>query len=69
MNGDEVLNVMGNPDKIETLESQGNTSKVWVWSYNILKKFERASDGKDINVTVYFDSEGKVKTISGQNVK
>ncbi len=64
MNGDEVLKVIGNPDEISTLRFVGDQISGWMWSYNIYKKFERAPDETDVNVTVYFDTEGKVKKIS-----
>ena len=69
MNGDEVLNVMGNPDETFIIAFVGDPPRGWKWSYNIFKKFESAVDDTDINVTLYFDIEGKVKKILPQNIK
>ena len=69
MNGDEVLNIMGNPDEIDTLAFVGDPPRGWIWDYNIYKKFGRAPDDTDIYVSVYFDTKGKVKEVSAKSVE
>lgn len=69
MNGDEVLSVMGNPDEIVTIAFVGDPPRGWDWEYNIYKKFERAPDDTDINVSIFFDTEGKVDEVSERNIK
>ena len=69
MNGDEVLNVMGNPDEITTNAFVGDPPKGWFWDYNIHKKFERAPDDTDKFIEIYFDVNGKVKKVRAQNIE
>jgi len=69
MDGDDVLNVMGNPDKMTTMAFVFDPPRGWYWSYNIYKKFERAPDDTDKHIEIYFDVNGRVKEVEAKNVK
>lgn len=63
MNGDEVLEIMGNPDEVWGFAYPFEKPKGWFWYYNIKKKYRNAPDDEDLGVTLYFTQDGLLKDI------
>jgi hypothetical protein len=63
MSGDEVLEILGNPDEAQALHFVGEPPQGWGWSYFVIKKYARAPDEYDRFVEIFFDKPGRVKKV------
>jgi outer membrane protein assembly factor BamE (lipoprotein component of BamABCDE complex) len=63
MNGDEVLEIIGNPDEVWVFAYPFEKPKGWFWYYNIKKRYPNAPDDEDRGVTLYFTQDGLLKDI------